>query len=952
MSRFRSLLSSRPLPRVLTALFALTVGVSVGAVPARAGDWVVEVTPEGSTSYDHTVNKAWYFLTVFGPSSPSGKGVEKWSTTPRDRFEASAGYIVAPRDRTLWGGESSLMHSKIDLKGSVSARLRWVSRRGQEETDLPPLKVRVAEESLAQAFVGGNLGGVGFNHPFDAVTLKADNGLPATTIVNGGTTNYPDKKSHRVLISNLDNPQRKTEIELPTRHLEASSHGQADGNINMFQRFHHAVLYYRAWVPVNWAKTPGGGAHLTLQKEQPGAAGTAATTLSELGTGAVGGRVWAGVELQVNPRSRLSPDATQLKLRISEDPDPQLGDDQHPETENHVDPLLPLSPNGEGAYKWQKRLNNTGPWQDTSEAFTTPNESETDKVNYRVLWAWDTHKVNQLGTKLWDHNGKHTVKVIGAQGGETKLSFEGIEPDQPEGNTVEQFGISTVNVGNLVIADVSTSNGTSDYFKFSTDQNAPELLLHPYVKFKISASEVEDLYRWRVRVRSTDIEDNLGESVLYSGESGVDKEITVTINSDAADQNSPKKSVVKSGTYTFDISVDRIPQGKSVSAETVSYRSRWLFIPTVMPVPNEDLPGHDGAFLFLPDAQEGVDIWVSYFLRDDGPNAAKNKPAFIKAFVDVIPPSLGNAIFSVPELPIKLEDVREGEKVGHLSPSQFNQKGVYTMVFSALDNYAERYRDHKSKPILAKNRRQAAYTDEWDFNVWMDGGPNAIKALSPAQLSTVQNYVRSLFNHIGIGVNVNYMGTTTGANRNYGGTFSANVLSQANLVTVGDTAINTRGYHTAIWNEVPNASSDDPIQVAAYHPYGNDWNGSPRRPGLITIIVAAMEKAKDDLADANKPTPPAAAFGSDAHLQYIANCIAHEAYHCLAMTTNRSHCSGNVATCLINRSAGGEFAGDMRTANAVTYHDFNGNSFLLNIPFHSRSEVNRLMDRMNHERHP
>ena len=63
------------------------------------------------------------------------------------------------------------------------------------------------------------------------------------------------------------------------------------------------------------------------------------------------------MELQVNPRSRLSPDATQLKLRISEDPDDKLGDDQHPDTENHVDPLLPLSPNGEGVYKWQKRLN-------------------------------------------------------------------------------------------------------------------------------------------------------------------------------------------------------------------------------------------------------------------------------------------------------------------------------------------------------------------------------------------------------------------------------------------------------------------------------------------------------------------------------------------------------------------------------------------------------------------
>lgn len=62
---------------------------------------------------------------------------------------------------------------------------------------------------------------------------------------------------------------------------------------------------------------------------------------------------------------------------------------QHPENENLVDVILPLIPNSNGTYRWQKRNGaasfSSGDygWSDTTKPFSTPLVSDT--TSYRVV---------------------------------------------------------------------------------------------------------------------------------------------------------------------------------------------------------------------------------------------------------------------------------------------------------------------------------------------------------------------------------------------------------------------------------------------------------------------------------------------------------------------------------------------------------------------------------------
>jgi len=75
----------------------------------------------------------------------------------------------------------------------------------------------------------------------------------------------------------------------------------------------------------------------------------------------------------------------------------------------------------------------------------------------------------------------------------------------------------THDVQNLVITVVTTSAGNPDYFKF--DPEAPEgsPFLKPTVTFTIADGGDSHRYKWRVRVRSTDVDNTWADFVLISG---------------------------------------------------------------------------------------------------------------------------------------------------------------------------------------------------------------------------------------------------------------------------------------------------------------------------------------------------------------------------------------------------------------------------------------------------
>ena len=750
---------SRFLINKVVALLA-TLGASACCLAsARAGEWKVTLHVEGATRYSNTNNEAWEALKASGPAGPTSGATQKWVVPDGERdISRGAGFLMSPTSAALWNGtlvgggvDPTQMHSDIESSGSVSVELRWVALQGEASAGLPPSKVRIIEEASADSHVDAE----GPTTSFQTIEQEVSCGLPSSTEDSGEIApGYPWKRSYKRYSHIVDNPGNGTVIKLTTRHLKAVSKGTAH---DAHWRMHGAGVSYKVSVGSSAA---AGDARLTLLKELQIPGEDEPYLFDATGydgaTGIIGGRGWAGMEFQIYPHSRLMPGIKSVRLRVKEEEDPKLGTDQHPENENHVDPVLPLSPNSQQGFKWQKLVGYYGQWQNTTEPFSTPNTSD-DMVFYRVLYPWNTHKVTNDGSKLWDHNGLHTVSLRSIGGSaEKKFRFQGTseEDDVVRDSVTSEFPDCTVDVENLVITDVSTSNGTSNYFRFDPEAEKGSALKEPTIKFTIKDDGDPGRYKWKVFIRATSEEDwsQTAEYSSIKGECDSPGEQEVELNKSVGSLDLPSQRGLLTawGTYAFDISVQKFDKNGVFVEWLSTIRSSSISIPKFMvddsgqslktadgtllvDEDNQLLRGHD---LIMKETDEdkdaSIEFYISYVLK--GQRDAKGvELTLIKPDLSVAATISGQTSRNQPHFKFMHEE------------TQGTKGSSWRGIIVPQDDYPANYRDHKRRNVLAVNhKQQTPVRMEFKINRWGESAGSTFKVvstnLSPTGRGTIPTF--------------------------------------------------------------------------------------------------------------------------------------------------------------------------------------------------------------------
>ena len=218
---------------------------------------------------------------------------------------------------------------------------------------------------------------------------------------------------------------------------------------------------------------------------------------------------------------------------------------------------------------------------------------------------------------LLGHNGQHKIALVEVNGQPSNaMRFQKKPQGQEWQNDSSNVQTTEQTVGNLLIESVTTNQDNpasegaivrADYFKFNAESENNSLA-HPTITFKIKDEGDPHRYKWRVRVRSTDKDDDWGDSILISGVADEPGTITAQINA----PNTPGQTQVSDmssnantnpqayapleewGTYTFDISVEEVDGEGTPLGDPMSYRSQKLFIPKQMP--DGSGRGHGGKF--------------------------------------------------------------------------------------------------------------------------------------------------------------------------------------------------------------------------------------------------------------------------------------------------------------------------------------------------------------------
>lgn len=458
---------------------------------------------------------------------------------------------------------------------------------------------------------------------------------------------------------------------------------------------------------------------LDLLRKTEEATATEAARYTSSGSSAIGGQVYGALYLTVGQGLRVS--SSNALVRLEERPDEENHVD-HPFNEDRVD----IGVNFNQATGWQKYYDPAGAqelgWWPSPEAPSAATSSER-AVRYRYLLGWNTaietpgtyfNGAETVAGKLLGHNGAHRMSLRAVDGnGAAQVAFTsgaGGSSLAPKPEDKE------ATIGNLIITEVSTSNGTSDYFKF--DPANPELgFVNPTISFTVKDDGDKNQYRWRVRVRSTDMEAT-ADSVVYTGLLSQPGTVSATINQSSLASDSPQMELTEAGTYNFEISVAEIKGETQV--DYMDLRSK-VVVPYNMAAPNAALLGHDG--WFTDNADESTTWRMNYYFQDADLLYASGRKATLKQVnFDVLNPKferIGGKSSATDGLPTQVNVAHLGansEGIGVFTfpaedtPESLEAEAVdnpYISVLTAQDDYAAFYRDHKPRSILAKNNRTA-----------------------------------------------------------------------------------------------------------------------------------------------------------------------------------------------------------------------------------------------------
>lgn len=696
-------------------LAVLTLALSS---PGQCGGWVVTFEVTGKSKADTPENQ---FYTSYGSNrtrawdGAGGRGMTLDGTTTFN--EGVRGEIVSHDIRHLDPDQYPSTSSTVECGGSITPVFTWVTKANPQD-DPPPSVIRFLEKGSVSASRG--VKSPGFD-PFPIYSYGASLGMknPVTVSDADGITIRGEARS--IIL----NPKRATQVKGETRSLSANGTAGTPSDKYLGKAHSCGISYSIKFGAITgearlkFYKQYGQNPELVDLDPNPLYGAAANPT--------VGDRVWVGVEFAPGSGAHLDPQLQTISMRIKEEEDPKLGQDQHTEEDNHVDVSLPLKPGGGDAqsYKWQKRIgslsnyNNNNPWQDTTEPFST-SSTDPNGVEYRVIWAWDSQKIQKIGGgKLWDHNGAHTVSVVKVNGQPVesaagqKIEFLPDENVDCYSRVIAKVAQRKCNVQNLVIKDVST-NVNEDYFIFdpNSDNSAHR---QPKFTFKIKDEGDTHKYRWWIYIEPTTQTEPVQSWAFMSGTTQGAQTVTTTWNGKAVDGTTNQEELVP-GTYTFDILVEEVNNVENLIEpllDEIWLKSDYLQIFEHYLQINDNIEEDRMAEVGVKlSAQKGrAASSASVDLLDFDFNLVKSAG---------LPTAVG-----VEHGPINIHQLSESE-----------DGSGWRAVFAAVDANAARYRDHENKRAWAVNQGVAGRV------IYL------IDANTPGTANINQGYIEGAFRNV------------------------------------------------------------------------------------------------------------------------------------------------------------------------------------------------------------
>lgn len=681
-------------------------------------------------------------------------------------------------------------------------------------------------------------------------------------------------------------------------------------------------------------KISGGAASFDIVKFTAPATETEPATYASAGS-TIGGSVYGALYVTAGPGMKVTSNGA--LARFYEKPDTANGV-THGEDESHIDVAVDFT----SAEEWQKLYDPDGDgpkqegWWASPEA---PNAaaSGVDGARYRRLLPWSTFQ-STSGTrfddgqsqsgKLWGHNGDHELSLRAVDSDTSaKIDFTS---SYGGSSKADKPAAKNADVQNLIITSLTTSNGTSDYFKFNPNSNEQEML-HPTITFSIRDSGDKHRYKWYLWAKPTRAEQNYVE---FTGIMPSDGSKSVVVNADAATQHAAgytqSHNLTEWGTYTFELRVIETQQNSEadIGEPAVDFRSTKI-----------DMSSHD--FKYIGDDEADFKVLADYFIESD------------KAASDV------KISFLDSNLKDKVVNASGPTEVGNHEDVEIyrmldsDPSGIYIGVFAAADNHSELYRDHKPKRMYGINQRTATSTP---FNIWEDSVTWPSLSGKGIGFSSIDGYFRN------IGITPHWMGTTAGTSTTAQvGGWTCTFAPLSSTGTASQQALpGVANGENVIMMEYQGAESGREIDgtIGNFGTYLNgNWNLRPAYPGLAAISPQNIDSSYtgDGQGIGEDGTTLADGVGflqgplDNTQVRWIyTNTMLHELTHSLA---RGNHCGDwyvlgwshdpMTPTCVLRPAPSPAWAQDL-AANQTVYRHTKVGVRPIPSPWHSMWEINQM----------
>ena len=421
----------------------------------------------------------------------------------------------------------------------------------------------------------------------------------------------------------------------------------------------------------------------------------------------VGGSPWVALYIKLGPGERMDPSMSTVTIKAQ--------DNYHytvmPPAE--MEEVVSLS----DATQWIEEMNPGTAQQYWKQATDAPNCSDGNQTGSETrvfchLLVWNTRTEPSLPfTPAMGHNGYHTIsisQVNGAVGSDLLFQHYNV----PDWQTAYSAPVTsqTANVKNLVITNVSTSNGTQDYFKYDPDPSSPNN--RPTINFTIEDDGDPQQYDAFVLMWPTGATGSLfqqmstADAVDWTGVSHVGTgAVAIGWDGSPVPPGTAGYSADTAGwgTYAFEICAFEYPDDTRSQDASDWFYLRW---PYCLTISNDEHSAWSDDSL----TSTGVDskLRCNYTLRDAASQAADpNYQAPSSLTLTPIDSLLAeqNCTENVTD-PTAIDTLHNGADGNGIVACDLtgNYTALWRVVFTGEDScWAEYRRDHQNSRMLATN---------------------------------------------------------------------------------------------------------------------------------------------------------------------------------------------------------------------------------------------------------